>query len=132
MKLLSIAFVLASLTTTAVMAESASTRSTKNTLQATVLAPTWVPMMTLLGCAMDGGSENECLLQVSASAAPISSTTLLLLKEDIKNVEGDAYEFLAGAPATLALEEVIESIREEDGLEDPSDEEIVSMMLQSI
>lgn len=72
--------------------------------------------------------------------APIltAGTTLSLasvidpaLKEEMKEVEADAYNFLAGEELSLALEEQMAKVRElAPELADATDEELVAVMIQ--
>lgn len=100
-----------------------------------------VTSTTIVGITVNMPEANvvQCLEDMDDACLGITSgyvlttSTAVLLKEDMKAVEGDAIGFLAGAPKTLALEEVINTIRSEDEKsEDHSDVEIVSAMLKSI
>jgi hypothetical protein len=94
-------------------------------------SPSMIPVLTTIECADQ--NEMRCGTYLALSYGTLSTSTTVLLKEDIKNAEADGYDYLAGSPKTLTLEEVIKKIREsEEGSENYSDEEIVSAMLKSI
>ncbi|WP_408096987.1 hypothetical protein ACJVC5_18280 [Peredibacter sp. HCB2-198] len=65
--------------------------------------------------------------------APSEMTSAIAgLKEEIAQVEPDAYAFLAGEEMTSALAEVIEKVRDEKAeLSELSDEAIVSEMIKA-
>lgn len=91
------------------------------------------PFISSASCG-ETKNPDACFNMVSSSwTTVLTSSTTVLLKEDIKNVEVDAYDYLAGSPKTLALEEVIEKVREvEEDSENLSDEEIVTAMIKSL
>lgn len=65
------------------------------------------------------------------TVAPISTSTLLLLKEEAQEVEADAYNFLAGEEISLALAEQMNKMREAfPKLANSSDEEVIALMLE--
>ena len=76
-------------------------------------------------------SNSECTTIKTASVTLTIVSSVLLLKEDIQQVEADAYNFLAGEEISLALEEQMAKVREAaPELADLSDEEIVTIMIE--
>lgn len=74
--------------------------------------------------------QETCSRVASINLPLTSSTLLLLLKEEVREVEADAYNFLAGDEISLALEEKMAKVREVPELANATDEEIISIMLQ--
>jgi hypothetical protein len=68
--------------------------------------------------------------------APFTSSTIaaiVLLKEEIQQVEQDAYNFMAGESMSLALQELVEKARSEnEELKDVSDKNLVSVLINSL
>lgn len=62
----------------------------------------------------------------------VSTTVLVLLKEEVQHVEADAYNFLAGEEISLGLEEVMNTLRSEsEELASKSNEELAAIMLEA-
>lgn len=98
----------------------------------TTASPTIFALM-LHTCLTDGGAESKAIACPMATiTAPVSSTVLaVLLKEDIQQVESDAYNVLAGEEISLALEEQINKMRETfPTLAEESDEFVIATMLE--
>lgn len=98
----------------------------------TTASPTIFALM-LHTCLTDPSGETKALACPMATiTAPVSSTVLaVLLKEDIQQVEADAYNVLAGEEISLALEEQINKMRETfPTLAEESDEFIIATMLE--
>ena len=98
----------------------------------TTASPT-VFAMAAIECL--GASDSETRGYACGGAtvtAPVSSSVLLLLlKEDIAQVEADAYNTLAGEEISLALEEQINKMRETfPALAEESDEFVIASMLE--
>lgn len=63
-------------------------------------------------------------------AVAISTSIAFFLKEEVKSVEPDLYNFIAGEPATFALQEVIELVKEKiPEARNDSDEKIALFLL---
>lgn len=68
---------------------------------------------------------------VTSSSFDVSTNGINFCKEDYKNVEADAYDFMAGEPMTLALQEQVDKARElEKSLAEASDEVVVTQILK--
>lgn len=85
-------------------------------------------------CPKPNGNSGDI---AAVMCSGISSTGLtltlsvVLLKEEVKHVESDAYSFLAGEDMTLALAEMIQVARSENqDLADLSDQEVAMILLQ--
>lgn len=135
MKILAMTLLAASLSS-AVMADPfyATTNATKTAFNTTV-GVTVFPSFYAIVCMVENSSRvQSCADQMSTTyGVAVTSTSTVLLKEEIKNVEVDAYDFLANGDKTLALEEMIAKIRENaEELDDNTDEEIVTAMLKLI
>lgn len=67
---------------------------------------------------------------------PISTSTLLalvLLKEEVQNVEQDAYNMLAGEGISDALKELIENAKaEHEELQNRSDKDIATLLIDTL
>ncbi len=106
----------------------------ENTAVMTTFAPSILVDSTVR--CLNGANVDVCL--ISAAMAPIVSTTLMLsivaiLKEEIHHVEQDGLDYLAGAPKTLALEDLIARVRAQDeSLNELPDQDIVALMLASV
>lgn len=78
-------------------------------------------------------STASCVVAISASGTSTAEalTTIVLLKEEVQEVQIDAYGFLAGEEMTLALEMLLEDIRHQGGeiLSQASDEELVQKIV---
>ncbi len=122
-----------SLTLMALGVSAAPSYYPQNSAVMTTLAPT-IFVDSTIRC-LNGANYDVCL--VSAAMAPIVSTTLMLsivavLKEEIHHVEQDGLDYLAGAPKTLALEDLIAKVRAQDeSLNELSDQEIVALLLET-
>ncbi len=122
------------LTLTAFQAAAKPSYYPENTAVMTTMAPTILVDSTVR--CLNGANYDVCL--ISAAMAPIVSTTLMLsivaiLKEEIHHVEQDGLDYLAGAPKTLALEDLIVKVRAQDeALNELSDQDIVALMLESV
>ena len=93
---------------------------------------TYLSVATSSGCA-NTDRPAGCVGDMSYSYSTLSSGTINeSLKEEIKAVETDALEFIAGEPMTLALEEQIKKVRQATShdLVQASDEEIVLLMIK--
>jgi hypothetical protein len=87
----------------------------------------------MVRCFQGTGPNDECAAAGTSATltAPFSTSTLLLLKEEVKEVEGDAYGYLAGEMMTDALKELVEKVRAQDEvLEKASDKEVVSVLVE--
>lgn len=81
----------------------------------------------------DTSSRGACPLAITAGVSVTTSSFLLLLKEDIQQVEPDAYNFLAGEDMTLALADIIDQLREKaPELLEKSDEEMAVLLLETL
>ena len=92
---------------------------------------TYSGAMSAASCAQ---AENVtlCSIEVIGGHLALSSTTIMLLKENVEQIETDGMNVMAGEPMSLALEEIIQQLRaESDKLEGVSDLEIVGMLLQA-
>lgn len=70
---------------------------------------------------------------ITSTSVDVSTNGIHTCKQEVKGVETDAYNFIAGEPMTLALEEQIGNVRNAvPELENASDEIIVITMLESI
>lgn len=70
------------------------------------------------------------LLPLSTVEA-VSTTLIVALKEEVQQVELDAYNFLAGEEMTLALEDFMQELRaRHPELNDTEDEAIASLITQ--
>lgn len=80
------------------------------------------------------GDGNGCMASSSTSSTiSFFATTFGRYKEEIRQVEPDAYQFLAGEEKTLALDHVINLIREDsEELHDLSDLEITSLIIEGV
>lgn len=100
---------------------------------------TWGGMYTCLtdkSAWNEAGNPNNCQKLTASgvgATALYATSTLLLLKEEAKMVEPDAYQFLAGEEMTLMLEETINKTREENQeVSHLSDKEIVLLYLETL
>lgn len=98
-----------------------------------VTATTMIPMFSTaspLICVGDRGRFND--ERIAACVISATSMTLsVFLKAEIKTVEQDAYNALAGEPISFALQEVIEKIREEQPeLHEEADLMIVAFLVE--
>lgn len=80
------------------------------------------------------GDGNGCMASSSTSSTiSFFATTFSRYKEEIRQVEPDAYEYLAGEEKTLALDHVINLIREDSAeLHDLSDLEITTLLIEGV
>lgn len=136
MKFLTIAFLVSALSGAAMANPWVSTKNAAVNVGifagAVTITPTYATVMSFAACAQ-APNIDVCVGKMSTSYGLVSSTSSVLLKEEIKNVEVDAYDYLAGADKTLALQEMIEKIRNNsEGSEEYSDEEIITAMLKVI
>lgn len=98
-----------------------------------------VSAATVIGCPMTVGRDNGLgcfgpllITGPTAAAAAISATVLVVKKEEIKQVQPDAYDFLAGGQMTYALEEVIFALRDEnEEIAKLTEEEIAALIIGS-
>lgn len=96
-------------------------------------SPTISTVIGVGTCIGGGHSPQERQLGCAISATTAVLSTLVLLKEEVHQVEADGYSFLAGESMTLALEEVIQELRNgAPELNEASDQEVVFLMLDSI
>lgn len=107
------------------------TASADNVVVGAFLSSSATPLL-ISGCFQEGGNDyDECSMGLSYGAS--TTSTILLLKEDIQQVEVDGYAFLAGEEMTLALEDVINKARQESAeLDQMSDAEVTTVLLQSV
>ena len=76
--------------------------------------------------------KSNCVIYTTTGVA-LSISSVALLKEEVKHVEPDVYAYLAGEEMTLALEEVVNEVREQaPELQNSSNEEIVSLLVSSL
>ena len=108
-------------------------------LPAVLTTLTWGGMYTCMedkSAWNEDGNPNNCLkLTASGVGASVllASSTILLLKEEAKIVEPDAYQFLAGEEMSLMLEETINKAREEhQEVAQLSDKEIAVLLLETL
>lgn len=139
MKFLTLAILTTTLLSTAANANvSASSKNIDSEYLEMAVAVTSAPVASVLmgiGCASaflpnaDESAGWACL--GLTSVAPISTSTVLLLKEEAQQVEADAYNFLAGEEISLALEEQMNKMREAfPELVNSSDEEVIALILE--
>jgi hypothetical protein len=86
----------------------------------------------LVMCAAGQTSGDVCAAAQTAASftSPFVTSSILLLKQEVREVEGDAYAFLAGEGMTDALQDLIEKLRSEhEQLNDMSDKELVTDMM---
>ena len=90
-----------------------------------------VTSIEAVGCLAEGTTNEDRLCLAAASVS--SAITSANLKEEMKQVEPDAFNFLAGEAMTAALEEQVEQVRrlslETQGL---NDQEVVFLIIESI
>lgn len=93
-----------------------------------------IPISSTTGsweCLSEGTCEIKKAIYTSMAFTTIA--LMVTLKEDIRQVEPDAYEFLAGEPMSLALQEMIDELRlKSPELRDFSDEDVSLMMLEAV
>lgn len=118
--------------TSAAMANDPFGASTGTTIAPSVTVP------ASTACAVGSqnqGSEEQAICQavMTSGVSTLVTSAIILLKEEIQQVEGDAYNFLAGEEMTLALANVVERLQAEaPELQEKSAEEVVALMLESI
>lgn len=103
-----------------------------NDLIYTTFAPTY-STQALTQC--NNGHPESCVLMTVY--VPFSSTTMMLLsaalKEEIQQVEPDAYAYLAGEEMSLALASLLEEARSRsEELAPLSDKELSAVLIQSL
>lgn len=135
MKLLSLA--LLSLLSTSIFANPLySTQNAAKVVGGVTVAPTAIFSTSANSCVNGtditghrigvNGRTEACVI----SAVLLTSSTVLVLKEEVQHVEADAYAFLAGEEMTFALEEVIAKAKEEvSELQKESDETVVAFLI---
>lgn len=104
-------------------------------------------LFTVSAFAFEGtyNSLNDCNFETQSFFCTFSTTTgltsssvvgtisdpLMWLKEEIRQVQPDAYNFLAGEEKSYALDDVMMKIRTEmKELENASDEELATLMVK--
>lgn len=84
----------------------------------------------------EAGNPNNCQKLTASgvgATALYASSTILLLKEEAKMVEPDAYQYLAGEEMTLHLEETINKAREEHPeLAQLDDKDVAILLLETL
>lgn len=88
--------------------------------------------LQLPGRSLEEGIANfMCISALSTTGVSATVIIAAAQKQEIKDVQPDAYNYLAGEPMTLALEEVIFKLKEENHeLEQFSDEEIALVIIK--
>jgi hypothetical protein len=105
------------------------------TLTATTMVPTG---SVVLGkeCAIGSGDAQAYSCMILTTIAPISSTTVLALvalKEEVAQVEQDAYNFMAGEGLSEALKEMINAVKaEQEELAHLSDKEVAAILVETL
>lgn len=105
------------------------------TLTATTMVPTG---SVVLGkeCAVGSGDAQAYSCMILTTIAPISSTTVLALvalKEEVQQVEQDAYNFMAGEAVSEALQALIDSVKaEQEELAHLSDKEVAAVLVETL
>ena len=118
--ILSSFFILASL--------SASASGLSGALSTTAGA---VSSLEASSCIVNGSSSEARTCAAVSSLS--SSITSVNNKEDLKQVEADAYNFLAGEEMTLALQEQIENVRfSVIETQNMNDQEVAFLIIDSI
>lgn len=92
------------------------------------------PSMSLFVCSgvapHMGGDKKACAMALSANIG-LTLSTILILKEEVKETEVDAYNFLAGDDISLALAEQMEKIRaSSEQASELSDSDIALLIIQ--
>jgi hypothetical protein len=104
-----------------------------NLLKAAVLIAMYVTALSARAELPVSTQATTLPFVITSSTFDISTNGINTCKEEYKNIEADAYEFMAGEPMTLALKEQVEKARElEKSLEEASDEEVVVQILKVI
>src|SRR4051812_37431060 len=99
-----------------------------------IFATPFITSRVMIDCAAgaDLGADGQvyCLMAYTAAAGSTITTVAVLLKEEVKQVQPDAYQFLAGEPMTLALAEALQKVRaQSEETKRLSNEELASLFL---
>ena len=80
------------------------------------------------------GDGNGCMASSSTSSTiSFFATTFGRYKEEIRQVEPDAYQFLAGEEKTLALDHVLNLVRDSsEELQNISDLELTTLFIEGV
>lgn len=135
MKFLTLSVLALTMLSSTAKANIVSTKQALINVGTPVLAITASPTIfvaAVIECLTNGSPEIGYVCVGATTTAPVSSTVLaVLLKEDIQQVEGDAYNYLAGEEISLALEEQMNKMREQfPALAEKSDEFVIATMLE--
>lgn len=112
---------------------------TFNNTSGAVIGTTFAPIASLAAlenCGHGGETEGYICVFGTSTYGPISTSTLLalvLLKEEVQQVEQDAYNLLAGEGLSDALKTLIEKVKEENAeLQGRSDKDIAGLLIDTL